>query len=389
MTCAEVNDRIVDRLYDELGAVERAAFDAHVDTCPACAAEVASLRRTLGVAREAVRGPLAQDLPAGLGERLRAAAAAAQRPASVLQGASAPAAVRGRASAPDPEETPSFWRWLRRPWVVPSFVAAGAMLVLVVARGVVLDDSALERAAAPAASPPPRELALEDRAAAAEEAAGAPPADEPGAPERPRGAGPRRSESKKESGPKSKRALDDDPLKGLGELGGARKGAAGGRPAAGVEARRSTASDGYAARPAPAPAEAAAAARDESAPAAAAPTRARIAAPARRQAEAETDLATDDEAPRGAGRAGAAVGAPPAAAPAAAPPAAPAAAPKADEKVARPLEEVMERASRAFAGRQFAEAARLYGELLRRAPAHPAASDWRRRLQASQDALAP
>ena len=47
--CAEYKDRLIEAYYGELGPGDREELDRHVASCPACAAEIAALRSTLGL----------------------------------------------------------------------------------------------------------------------------------------------------------------------------------------------------------------------------------------------------------------------------------------------------------------------------------------------------
>jgi predicted anti-sigma-YlaC factor YlaD len=51
MRCEDLNERLADYLGGELGTAARAEVEQHLGTCAACAAEAASLRRTLDALR--------------------------------------------------------------------------------------------------------------------------------------------------------------------------------------------------------------------------------------------------------------------------------------------------------------------------------------------------
>jgi len=63
MTCAEVKEKLVDFLYDELSPEARTAFTRHLAACPACKTEAASFEKALGSTRAALGGPLSQEPP--------------------------------------------------------------------------------------------------------------------------------------------------------------------------------------------------------------------------------------------------------------------------------------------------------------------------------------
>lgn len=128
MKCADITLRLVDYLYGELSSADRSAFDAHVAGCESCGREVGSMERTLGQARTATRGVLAQTPPAQVRAVVLAAASAAQK---------------------DIAERGSFWRWLSKPWLLPVFAAASAITVFVIAKSVILNPEPLMKAKAP------------------------------------------------------------------------------------------------------------------------------------------------------------------------------------------------------------------------------------------------
>ena len=112
MNCAQVKEQLVDFLYEEMPAEARASFAEHLHGCPACRADVASYKRTLGQARAALGGPLAQEPPARVHLAVLAAAKAA---------AAKPAPAKRSARADEPG---FFARLLRTPWLLPAFGAA-------------------------------------------------------------------------------------------------------------------------------------------------------------------------------------------------------------------------------------------------------------------------
>ena len=152
MTCAELDQRAVDYLYGELGAADRAAVDAHLATCEACQREVRALERTLGVTREALRGPLAHEAPSRVRVALQQEAARAVAQAAARQARSGW----------------SLGEWLRRPWFLPLVASFGVVALFFLAKPAILDKpkQALEAEQAARQEGPGRD----------EESAGAPTA---------------------------------------------------------------------------------------------------------------------------------------------------------------------------------------------------------------------
>jgi anti-sigma factor RsiW len=63
MTCAEVNERIIDQLYGELASSDVGPFEAHLAGCESCRRERDGLARTRRTARTLLDGPLASAPP--------------------------------------------------------------------------------------------------------------------------------------------------------------------------------------------------------------------------------------------------------------------------------------------------------------------------------------
>jgi hypothetical protein len=126
MKCSDVSDRLVDFLYEEMPAAERREFVAHVDGCASCSAEVKAMSSTLGHARAALRGPLAEDPPARVRARVLEAAQAA------MAGKAADSAKPRAARVPQPEGF--FARLWKTPWLVPALGAAGVATVVLLVR---------------------------------------------------------------------------------------------------------------------------------------------------------------------------------------------------------------------------------------------------------------
>jgi anti-sigma factor RsiW len=53
MTCEELVELVTDYLDDALDPAERARFDAHVASCPGCAAHLTQMRATVAIVRAA------------------------------------------------------------------------------------------------------------------------------------------------------------------------------------------------------------------------------------------------------------------------------------------------------------------------------------------------
>lgn len=159
MNCAQIKEHLVDFLYDEMPADARTAFLEHIRGCPVCGRELASHQRTLGHARMALAGQLAQEPPARVHLAVMEAAAQAATKAATK---AAPQAVQLRRSHAR-EELGFFARLLRTPWLLPAFGAAGIATAVFLVRVLknpevipgqeprVVDERALAPSAAPAA----------------------------------------------------------------------------------------------------------------------------------------------------------------------------------------------------------------------------------------------
>jgi anti-sigma factor RsiW len=130
MTCAEVKEKLVDFLYDELLPEARTAFTQHLDGCPACKAEVASFQNTLGSTRAALAGQLSQEPPM----RVRLAALEAAQAAKPSVAEDAPAARAKHATRATSDDDGFFTRLLRSPWFLPAFGAASVATVVFLVR---------------------------------------------------------------------------------------------------------------------------------------------------------------------------------------------------------------------------------------------------------------
>jgi len=439
MKCTEVSSLLVDFLYEEMPADQRREFLAHVEGCSSCSAEVKAMSSTLGHARAALRGPLAEEPPPGVRARVLEAARSAE---------TATAAKLRPARVPDPEGF--FARLWKTPWLVPALGAAGVatavFLVKVIKNPQVLPEqkpAVIEALTQPVAAPQALKQA-QPRPEADQESVAAPATPAQGLASKPSARSERDSqvESKRaaaagkphfappdrESLASSRRHVYDDPLAGVSretrprapvDEAAARKGGGKAVPPgdalADAKAKRAPApaihankdetalddllrsvpgtrkapiaegagSSGRWAEPPPP--------RAAGAPAATAPAAAKL-APIEK-AEAIADL--ED-------RAGSRVAEepPPSAAPAKvqapvrAAPASPAAQSEgpADKKKASEKKETISfgervrKAEKLFAEKKWVEAAAAFRTLLAQAPSNPAAKTWRERLAAAESA---
>jgi hypothetical protein len=123
MDCNSVKERLVDFLYEELPAESRTAFEEHLRGCAGCKAEVASYRSTLGSARSALSGTLAQEPPARV------------RPALMEAARTAIQAKAGAQAAEREEPKLGFFSKLwRTPWLMPAFGAASVATAVFLVR---------------------------------------------------------------------------------------------------------------------------------------------------------------------------------------------------------------------------------------------------------------
>jgi anti-sigma factor RsiW len=135
----DANARLLDLVYGEGTADERAAIEAHVATCAACQAELASLGDTRARLRTALEDA---PVPARAHARILEAATQAAAPvaaAARAAAAAAPALAPVRARAARPDGGPSFWSRLRGKWTLPTFATVGAVAVVVIASKVFLE----------------------------------------------------------------------------------------------------------------------------------------------------------------------------------------------------------------------------------------------------------
>ena len=445
MKCSDVSSLLVDFLYEELPAAERRDLLAHVHDCPSCTAEVKAMSSTLGHARAALRGPLAEDPPARVRARVLEAAQAAAA-------ARASDGARPRVSrAPAPEGF--FARLWKTPWLVPALgaasVAAAVFLVRVIKNPQVLpqqESAVTEMPTQPAAAPRPeteRERALAPTTPTpGEQGLGIRATESTAAIERGSNAGPKSAKvaagGKLHAAPPArdslvtqKRHLFNDPLAGVasedqqraptGEATAAKGGGAAippskpfadarrapapaihlskdeesldeprpqSQPGKGPVAEGAGSSGRWAEPPPPRPAQAPAAAAP--APVAAAAAAAPAEPPLAKKAKAVADLEdrwggpVAKEPPRSAAPARAQESVRAAPSEYAAQAEAPSDRKTATEsKQAIPFAERVRKAEKLFAEKKWTEAAAAFRALIAEAPADPAAKTWRERLAAA------
>jgi hypothetical protein len=134
MKCTDVNEQIVDYLYEEMAPDERRAFEAHVASCAACRTEVNDMAATLGLARATLA---ANDEPVPAQVHATAAAlvgVAVRTGTGSLRPVGAPVI---------PENAGGVWSWLRKPWFFPAFAAAGVISLFFLARETLLPTADL------------------------------------------------------------------------------------------------------------------------------------------------------------------------------------------------------------------------------------------------------
>lgn len=111
-------DRLSEYVDGDLAGAERAALEAHLATCDACAAALEDLRAVVSQAHALIDTPPAQDLWPGIAAQIAAESAAPER------------------AAPAPVVTHRAW-WTRRfEFGVPQLAAAGVLLVALTAGAV-------------------------------------------------------------------------------------------------------------------------------------------------------------------------------------------------------------------------------------------------------------
>ena len=147
-------ERMLEYLYDELPAQERAAFEQQLAASEADQRELASLQATL----QDTRALLANDPPPPARVRSAVLAAAAAQLQAAAGSADAPTLPRRAAASPGGPADLSqqrVRRWLRATWIVPSLAVAAATLLMLKQRGELFPERAesAERAAPQASAP--------------------------------------------------------------------------------------------------------------------------------------------------------------------------------------------------------------------------------------------
>src|SRR3569832_1181570 len=129
----DIRERLVDYLYGQLDGDARAAFQAHLDTCPARREEVGGAERARVVAREVVRRPLGDAVP----ERVRARAFEAAR-AAAARPRGLPVQEKPQAAAVEGWFGRQRRRWTR---TFPTFVTVVAMAVFLLVRATIFREA--------------------------------------------------------------------------------------------------------------------------------------------------------------------------------------------------------------------------------------------------------
>jgi anti-sigma factor RsiW len=150
MDCRQIEELMMDYLYQELDADQMTAYRAHLPTCATCAAMLAGYERT----RQAVRALPELEPPESVTSRLLAEAA--RRPVAA-------AATVGGVVANAPVEGKSAWAWLTG-WMQPifahpGFAAAASVIIVAGIAGILTLRGNLDLTAAPQAAAPVTESA--------------------------------------------------------------------------------------------------------------------------------------------------------------------------------------------------------------------------------------
>jgi len=162
MDCRQIEELMMEYLYQELDAAQSTAYRAHLSSCPQCAAQLAGYERT----RQAVRSLPDMDPPAAVTARLLHEAAS-RRPVQAVEAVAAGMTVGGGRVVRAAGEGKGAWAWLTG-WMQPIFAHPGfaAAAGLVVVGGIAgflamrgkFDTAAtarMESAAAPSVVPEP------------------------------------------------------------------------------------------------------------------------------------------------------------------------------------------------------------------------------------------
>jgi hypothetical protein len=153
MDCRQIEELMMDYLYQELDADQTSAYRAHLTTCASCGAQLAGYERT----RLAVRELPDLEPPAEVTARLLQEAA--RRPVRAVEpvGAAATVGARGVAAAA-PVEGKGVWAWLSG-WMQPilahpGFATAAAVVIVGGIAGLLAMRGKLDLSAAPQAATP-------------------------------------------------------------------------------------------------------------------------------------------------------------------------------------------------------------------------------------------
>ena len=395
MSCEQIDAQMLDFLYGELPAGERAAFEAHAAGCERCRREVEAFGQTRAVARAV----LDEAPPAHLRARIVRAARDATQATVPVPANLAPAKV-------DPARA-SLWARLRRLWALPTLATVGALAVFLLGSRLFLNPQTTAQRGREYAFVKTKRAEVHDPSAYEEApptpAAAAPPGDPPAHPARDLDSAmaegrlqPARSAASKPVAAASAAhrrgggAAPKAPVsRPLGNFGDDALGAASGSVASSPAKKSGRANAG----PAPEPQDKSFAAADEpsgglgsrgdmEAPKASAPAPAALAspappereeAPARRKAEVRGTADRQAEDLRAEPRSAEAK-------------AETSARMKKDEKPR--AETLVQRADRLFTEGRWVEAAVAYRDLLRQQPNAADAERWRRRLAAAEAATA-
>jgi anti-sigma factor RsiW len=166
MDCRQIEELMMDYLYQELDADQTSAYRAHLTTCASCGAQLAGYERT----RLAVRELPDIEPPAEVTARLLQEAA--RRPVRALEPVGAAATIGARGVAAASMEGKGAWAWLTG-WMQPIFAhpgfaaAAGLILVAGIAGLLAMRGKLDLSASAPqSAAPPPAAASVPEAEAA-------------------------------------------------------------------------------------------------------------------------------------------------------------------------------------------------------------------------------
>jgi hypothetical protein len=146
---------MLELIYGELGADERAELEGHIAGCADCRAEREGFEQTRALARQVLDEPAPARARAAI---LAAAAAHATATAPQAAAHAAEAAPARVAPTARPPERRSFWDWVRARWTLPTLATVGAVAVFVLGSRLFLSpDKTYERGRQALAPTPPAE----------------------------------------------------------------------------------------------------------------------------------------------------------------------------------------------------------------------------------------